>query len=112
MKSCYEKNGRFDSNNRIFDAYFQEEVLPANGLQRVLDTLSAFLFAVIAFLSCAAFRRVVRVSGVALSLVGFIGVIGAMQNGSVSLMAGLFIGALLLGVEYLCLRSPNPKKVD
>ena len=112
MNSCFEKKEHFDSNNRIFEAYFLEEAQPANRLQKVLDTLSAFLLAVLAFLGCAAFRRWVRVSGVALSLVGFIGVIGAMQHGSVSLMAGLLIGALLLGVEYLCLRSPKPKKVD
>ena len=94
MNASYEKNGRFNSNTRIFEACFTEAAPRENHLQKLLSRISALPLG-----------RVLRVAGTALSLVGFVGVIGAMEKGTVSLLSGLCIGALLIGVEYLCLRG-------
>lgn len=94
MNASYEKNGYFDSNTRIFEGCFTEPAPRENHLQKLLARVSALPVA-----------RVLRVAGTTLSLVGFVGVIGAMERGTVSLLSGLCIGALLIGVEYLCLRG-------
>ena len=61
-------------------------------------------------LSGATARRLARVSGVVLSLIGILGIAGAMEAGRLSLWVGLLLSALLIGVECLCLRPARKKK--
>lgn len=97
MNASYERNGRFDSNSRIFEGYYTESAPRASKLRNALESICASEKARTLFAT-------LRVFGTALSLVGFVGVIGAMENGSLSLLNGLLLGSLLLSVEYLCLR--------
>lgn len=97
MNASYEKNGRFDSNSRIFEGYYTESAPRTDGLRKALEALRSSEKA-------RTVSTTLRVLGTALSLVGFVGVIGAMESGSLSLLKGLAIGAILIGVEYLCLR--------
>ena len=64
----------------------------------------AALSLILAFLTCERTRAIARALGFGLSLVGFIGIIGAMETGAIRLGFGLVLGAALLGVEVLCLR--------
>ena len=105
MNASFEKNANFNSNNRIFEEYFVESARPVDLPRRLLESCTAIARRVSAYARQSALARVLRVSGVAASLIGFVGVIGAMERGTLSLGAGLLIGALLIGVEYLCLRK-------
>ncbi len=107
MNTYFEQNHSFDSNKRIIEAYFGEAVKPAGAWSRRLETLLGLLAALLHILSSATLRRICKTAGVALSLVGMVGVIGAMERGSLGLGAGLVLGALLVGIEFLCL---CPKK--
>ncbi len=105
MNTYFDKNESFNSNNRIFEAYYQEVRKPAGKLQRALDALLSSLCALSKAENKAKVIRVARLLGMAVSLVGFVGVIGAMESGMLGLGSGLLIGALLVGAEYLCLRG-------
>lgn len=105
MNTAFEKNGNFNSNNRIFEGYFEEPAKTFGTIRRGLDSFLYIIVSVITALSSAKAIALYKVFGVACSLVGFIGVIGAVERGSLGFGAGLLIGAVLIGVEYLCLRS-------
>ena len=105
MNASFEKNRNFNSNNRIFEAYFVETAQPAGAWNRMADALSACVASARSFWKYSAVSRILRAVGVSASLVGFVGIIGAMERGSIGLGAGFLMGLLLVGVEYLCLRK-------
>ena len=104
MNAYFDKNEAFVSNKRIMEAYFGEAVKTAGVGQKLLDGILSKLLLVLRILTCTAARRIAKATAVAVTLVSFIGVIGAMEAGSLSLGLGLAIGAILLAIEYLCLR--------
>ena len=110
MNTYFDKNEHFNSNRRIFETYYQEAARPAGRLQRALDALLGGASALVSALSGAKARRLAKALTVAVSLVGFVGVIGAMERGSLGLGSGLLIGAILVGAEYLCLRGRRQSK--
>ena len=73
-------------------------------MRKAADALLAALSLILAFLTAARTRAVVRAVGFGLCLVGFVGIIGAMETGAISLGLGLLLGAALVGIEVLCLR--------
>ncbi|MBQ9131835.1 MAG: hypothetical protein IJX62_05125 [Clostridia bacterium] len=105
MNASFEKNNAFNSNNRIFEGYFVESARPVDLPRRLTDGCFAVARRLSELTRQSALLRVLRVSGVAASLIGFVGVIGAMERGTLSLGAGLLVGALLVGIEYLCLKK-------
>lgn len=104
MNTTFEKNSNFNSNNRIFEGYFEEPAKAVGTLRRGVDSFLYIIISVITAMTSAKAIALYKVFGVACSLVGFIGVIGAVERGSLGFGAGLLIGAVLIGVEYLCLR--------
>ena len=105
MNAYFENNGSFDSNSRIIEAYFSETVKPVSRARRMGESLISLLSALITCLTSAKTRSIAKAVSVALSLVGFVGIIGAMEHGTLSIGMGLLIGVGLLGIEYLCLRK-------
>jgi hypothetical protein len=103
MNISYQNNGRIYSNNDIFRDYFNEGVRPSK-MRKAADAMLAALSLILAFLSAARTRVVARTIGFGLCLIGFIGVIGAMEAGTISLGFGLILGGAILGIELLCLR--------
>lgn len=101
MNKYFDKNDMFDSNSRIYEGYFADVTNTKNPLKKLSD----LLFMILRFLSGQTVIRTVKAVAVALSLIGFVGIIGAMENGTLGLGTGLVIGALLLAIEYLCLRG-------
>ena len=104
MNASFEKNGNFNSNSRIFEAYFTD----AKTKENVLQKLSSVCEKAVNFAALAKSRsvlRAVRLLGMAGSLVGFVGIIGAIECGTLGLGSGLLLGALLIGIEYLCLKK-------
>ena len=103
MNISYQNNSGVYSNNDIFADYFQVGTR-ASKMRKAADALLAALSLILTFLTAARTRVVARATGFGLCLVGFVGVIGAMEAGSISLGLGLILGAALLGIELLCLR--------
>ena len=101
MNKYFDKNDMFDSNSRIYEGFFADVTNAKNPWKKISD----FLFLILRFLSGQTVIRCAKATAVALSLIGFVGIIGAMENGALGLGTGLLIGALLLAVEYLCLRG-------
>ena len=104
MNAYYNKESRIDSNNDIFEAYFQTGVRRASGGQKILERLLAFVLAMVAVITGAKARRLLAVTAVALALVGMVGLIGAMESGALGIGTGFLIGAILLVIEVFALR--------
>lgn len=105
MNAYFENSRSFNSNSRTFDAYFVENAKPLGGWRKVTDALSSVAASAYSIWKYSALCRILRAVGVAASLVGFVGIIGAMERGTIGLGAGLLMGLLLVGAEYLCLRK-------
>ena len=103
MNISYQNNGRIYSNNDIFADYFNVGARPSK-MRKAADALLAALSLILSFLAAARTHVVARALGFSLCLIGFVGVIGAMESGAISLGFGLVLGAALLGIEVLCLR--------
>ena len=103
MNISYQNNERIYSNNDIFSDYFNVGTRPSK-MRKAADELLAALSLILTFLTATRTRVVARTCGFGLCLVGFIGIIGAMKTGAISLGFGLVLGAVLLGIEVLCLR--------
>ena len=104
MNAYFDQNERIDTNKRIIEAYFTDISTSPAWPTRAADAMISFLFALWKALTCEVARRITKASCVAISFIGMIGVIGAMERGTLALWAGLLIGLALVGVEYLCLR--------
>ena len=103
MNISYQNNEHIYSNNDIFGDYFNTGARVSK-MRKAADAMLAALSLTLAFLTAARTRVVARVIGFGLCLVGFVGIIGAMETGAISLAFGLILGAALLGIEVLCLR--------
>ena len=78
MNKYFDKNDMFDSNNRIYEGYFTE----SKKENYVWSGIMSLLLLVIQFLSKESFLQKAKMVLVALSLIGFIGIVGAMEAGS------------------------------
>ena len=103
MNISYQNNGRIYSNNDIFGDYFNTGARHSK-MRKAADAMLAALSLILAFLTATRTRAILRTIGFGISLVGFVGVIGAMESGTISLGFGLILGAALLVIEVLCLR--------
>ena len=102
MNISYQNNGQAYSNNDIFADYFNAGTRPSK-MRKAADALLAALSLILTFLTAARTRVVAHAIGFGLCLVGFVGIIGAMETGAISLGFGLVLGAAILGIEVLCL---------
>ncbi len=103
MNVSYQNNGRIYSNNDIFADYFNVGTRHSK-MRKAADAMLAALSLILTFLTAARTRVIARTVGFGLTLVGFVGIIGAMEAGTISLGLGLIFSAALLGIEVLCLR--------
>ena len=103
MNISYQNNERVYSNNDIFGDYFNVGTRTSK-MRKAADAMLAVLSLILTFLTAARTRVIARTVGFGLTLVGFVGIIGAMEAGTISLGLGLILGAALLGIEVLCLR--------
>lgn len=112
MNAYFENNGAFNSNSRIFEGYFTESETRTSRLQRATEKLFFRMAVLTRTLTDSRVCRLVKAITVALSLIGFVGVIGAIEHGGLGMGAGLLIGATLVGLEYLCLRGRRQRTED
>ena len=104
MNTCFDKKAEFDSNKRIMEAYFGEDAIAENPWRKYAEQFLFLLASLLRICTCAKARRICKAASLAVCLVGFIGIIGAMERGVIGLGLGFLIGAVLIGVEALCLR--------
>lgn len=97
MNRVYRENKSFHSNNRIYSAYLAGEIATTS-------RVGAFLSMILAFFCSTRVRMVSRILGVVFSFIGTVGLIGAMEAGSLGIAAGLLLTLTLLALTYLCLR--------
>ncbi len=105
MNKTYEISNKFDSNNGIYEAFYAEVVAPAYSAPKALGGISEKVKKLCKILTSATAKRLAMTAMVALSLLGIVGIAGGIQHGNVSLLGGLAIAALCVGVEYYCLKK-------
>ena len=105
MNRIDTEHKQFRSDFGTNGEYPMESTASCSRFRRWLDGLLFRLLALWQVLTGAAVRRIARAGGVVCSLIGMLGVAGAMERGTVSLMGGLAACAVLLGIEFLCLRT-------
>ena len=105
MNKYFDNGDEYISNKRIFEAYFTEAERVEGPLKKWVDSFLFILSCVITALTSARAKAIYRVLTVALCLVGFIGTIGAVERGTLSMGAALLIGLALVGIEILCLKK-------
>ncbi len=110
MNRYMEQNSEFNSNRRIMEAYFGEAELRPSRALPVWERLLAILSAIRSFLTGVRVKRLVRPTLLSLCLFAFVGIIGAMERGTLGLGLGLLIGLCLIGLEYLCLCKLGKKR--
>lgn len=73
-------------------------------LDRFLDLVYALLCALAGAMRDRTVRRVLRYTVVVGCAIGFIGLIGGIEQGLITIGGGIFFGLVLLFVEILCLK--------
>ena len=102
MNKTFTTKEQIISVNGIFDTFYAEVTEPSVTAKK----LSSALLKTARALTCSKARCLVRAFSAAGSLVGLIGIAGAVEVGNLSPAAGLLLGACMIVVEYLCL-SPR-----
>ena len=110
MNRSYTKNDAFVSNNGIYDALYGDGAFQEKRLEKWLDGALCKLIALMQILTGATARRLARVCGVVVSLIGIIGVAGAIETGRLSIPFGLLLAGLFVATEYFCLRPTRRRK--
>ena len=105
MNKTYEISNRFDSNNGIYEAFYEEVVVPAYSTPKTLLNISEKAKKLYKILTAATAKRLAMTAAVAISLLGIVGIAGGIQQGNISLLGGLAVAALCIGVEYCCLKK-------
>ncbi len=101
MNKYYDNNEQFNSNKRIFEVYFTEIKKEPTLLERMGNILS-WLFAA---LTSARARGIAKAMIVIACLIGFVGLIGAIEQGFLSIGTGLLLSVPLLIIEVLCFKK-------
>ena len=105
MNKYYDNKNEYISNNRIFEAYFTEVDYVRSPFKKLLDTLLSVLISILAALTSERAKAILRVSTIALCLVGFVGTVGAVERGTLSMGFALLIGLVLVSIEIMCLKK-------
>jgi len=105
MNKAYDVSRDVCSNTGIYDAFYAQIAAPVferrntfyKWLNRAKSICQAF--------TGATAKRLARVTGATLSLIGIMGIAGGIQQNRISLLGGLAVAAILLAVEFICLRN-------
>jgi len=104
MNRYFDKTDRFNSNSRIFEAYYTEA---AQGIKQTYNTrrsLLSHLSEKLASKKIARALRIVKPIVFTSGLLSILCVAGAVESGSLGIGAGCLLSLLILGIEYLVLR--------
>ena len=105
MNKVYDISENVYSNKGIYEAFYAEIVAPSLSREKAAYSWFKKLLKLRQILTCSVARRLLKVAGTTISILGIVGVAGGIQQGKISLLGGITVAAVCLGVEYLCLRS-------
>ena len=105
MNRYFDNNDQYISNKRIFEAYFTEKAVAPSSAKKALDSLLSILLSILAILSGSVAKRLYKVGAVVLCMIAFVGMIGAVERGTLSMGVAFLIGIALLGIEIICLKK-------
>lgn len=106
MNRCFEKEGRFISNRRITKNRFTASVHEQRrALTEDLSTAARLRSLLSGITVSAHTRSILKALSLALTLVFLVGLVGAMDRGTLSFALGLPISGILLASLAFCLRS-------
>jgi len=103
MNTYFEQNGDFNSNKRIIDEYLADQSISVGTWKRRMEQILFVLLSVLRALTSVKARRIFKAVSLSICLIAFVGIIGAMERGVLSITAGLLIGLAIIGFEFLCL---------
>lgn len=102
MNKTYDISRDICSNTGIYDAFYAQIAEPAferkNAAYSCVKSICKALTGTTA-------RRLAKVTGATLSLLGLVGIAGGIQQNRISILGGIMVAAILLGVEFVCLKS-------
>ncbi len=89
------------------NAYFTDSKRVKRHLPKINIThgFIEFICSIVAFFTCDAVVKAIKIGVCAICFIGFFGVIGGIESDSISMIAGLFICAMLSMVEFFTLKS-------
>ena len=105
MNKAFDVLHGFGSNNGIYDVFYAEVVNPAFSRKNRADNLLKCVSKCYKAVTGVTAKRLTKVMLATFSLLGLVGVAGGIQHGQVSLLGGLLIATLCIGMEYLCLKN-------
>lgn len=100
MNNCYTHHTQYSETERGTEAITRI----ADRADRFLDAFFSCLMAIVAFLSRREVRTAIRYAVVTICFFCFIGLVGGIEKGLISVGLGIFCGLGLIFVEVLCLK--------
>ena len=98
-------NGYYTGNSQYRNETSSYFVRPARGrLERFLDFVYLLMTLMAKALRDRTVRRILRYSVVSVCAVAFIGLIGGLEQGLISVGSAIFAGLFLVFVEIICLK--------
>ena len=106
MNNCYTGKNEY-RRTYLYDV--EEELAPEVDrvgafLDKLFSVLGIILASMIKLCTRPAMRRTIRYAGVAVCFIFFLGLVGGIEQGLISVGLGLVCGLLLIFVEIFCLR--------
>ncbi len=105
MNKTYDIPREICSNTGIYDAFYAQIAAPAferkNTSYKWINRVK-FIYQA---LTGATAKRLAKVTGATMSLLGIIGIAGSIQQNRISLLGGIAIAAILLATEFVCLKN-------
>ena len=105
MNKTYDIPNNIYSNTGIYDAFYAQIATPAFERKNTVYKWLEGIKSIHRTLTGATAKRLAKVTGAAMSLIGIIGIAGGIQQNRISLLGGLAVAVVLLAAEFICLKS-------
>ncbi len=105
MNKTYDIPNNIYSNTGIYDAFYTQIAAPAFEKKNRAYKWMEGIKSTYQVITGATARRLAKVTGATVSLIGIIGIAGGIQQNRISLLGGLAVAAILLATEFICLKG-------
>lgn len=105
MNRYFENKQEFNSNSRIFNAYYHTAPQTKSNRNLLSGSLRSKLLAALRSNTARRVLRIAKPIVFSASLLGLLGIAAAIEAGVLGLGAGIATSVAILGVEYLCYRA-------
>ncbi len=105
MNRYFENNQEFNSNSRIFNAYYHTAPQTKQKRTSLFGSLRSKLSAALCSNTARRVLRVAKPIVFSAALLGLLGIAAAIEAGALGLGAGIATSAAIIGVEYFFYRA-------